>query len=714
MNKIRNKWQVAWQVPALVFVCLLPGTPGDAQKGNDDAELQLQAALHKQLVDGDLEGAIKQYKDIVARFSGNRPVAAKALIEMGGCYEKLGKEEARKAYERVLREYGDQGAAAAEARARLAALSGLAAGKNHGELTVRRVWAGPEVDTSGTPSPDGRFLTYVDLETGDLALRDLLTGENRRLTKKGTWSNSAEWALSSVVSPDGKQATYDWLNKDYQWDLRVVGLDGSGPRILYSNKEVYLPDPVAWSPDGRYILARFFRRDRTVQIVLVSITDGSIRALKTLDWRSPEKMCFSPDGQTIAYDFPPQQDSPNRDIFLLSSDGSRQAPLVENPADDRLLGWTPDGTRVLFASDRTGSMSVWSVRVANGKSQGVPELIKADVGQIAGLGFTRKGAFYYGLQIGTQDVYVATLDVAAGKLLTPPRPIATRYLGFNSSPYWSPDGQYLAYASERRPLQLGPGSKVIVIRNIKTGEERELVPKLTFFQLGPWSPDGRSLLLTAEDPKGRGGVFRIDTETASVSSVQLSEPGMVIRRCVWSPDGKAILYLRDNTAAKSFCLVRGNMETGQEKELYRVAAPGIIGLAIAVSPDGQHLAFVLSQSRNQPVLVMVISTNGGEPRKLLEVREPAPIRTDTWSIAWTPDSRYIVIGKGRFAPQEPKIELWRIPAEGGASQKLGLAMDYLREVRFHPDGRQIAFTAGFYSSEVWVMENFLPVSRAAR
>src|SRR6266851_1181746 len=90
---------------------------------DDQAEVLLQAAHQKQLVEGQLEEAIQLYKRIVQEHSGNRAVAAKALLEMGQCYEKLGNTEARKAYERVLREYGDQNEAAAQARARLAAIS---------------------------------------------------------------------------------------------------------------------------------------------------------------------------------------------------------------------------------------------------------------------------------------------------------------------------------------------------------------------------------------------------------------------------------------------------------------------------------------------------------------------------------------------------------------------------------------------------------------
>ena len=43
------------------------------------------------------------HKNIVANHGGNRAVAANALLHMGQCYEKLGKAEARKAYQKVLR-----------------------------------------------------------------------------------------------------------------------------------------------------------------------------------------------------------------------------------------------------------------------------------------------------------------------------------------------------------------------------------------------------------------------------------------------------------------------------------------------------------------------------------------------------------------------------------------------------------------------------------
>jgi len=86
-----------------------------------DIEMQLEAAIHREIVLGDLQGAIGQYQDILAQPGKTRPVAARALFQMGQCFDKLGRRrEARDAYSRVVNEYGEQTEVAARARARLA------------------------------------------------------------------------------------------------------------------------------------------------------------------------------------------------------------------------------------------------------------------------------------------------------------------------------------------------------------------------------------------------------------------------------------------------------------------------------------------------------------------------------------------------------------------------------------------------------------------
>jgi Tol biopolymer transport system component len=268
-------------------------------QGVTEAERLLQKALQKETVDGDLKAAIDQYKEILSRRDASRAVAAKALFQLGQCYEKLGNVEARKSYEQLVREYADQADLAAEARTRLVALA-QTAGSQDKSMAVRRVWAGPDVDLEGGVSPDGRYICFVDWSTGDLAVRDLVKGENRPVTNKGSRSDG-EYADFATFSPDGKQLANGWCDKKGWYNLRAIAIDGSAPRTLHRSEDYDYFLPEAWSYDGKYILS-IVGQKKGFAIALVSTADGSVRVLKPVDWRCPQ-LSISPDGQWIAYDF---------------------------------------------------------------------------------------------------------------------------------------------------------------------------------------------------------------------------------------------------------------------------------------------------------------------------------------------------------------------------------------------------------------------------
>ncbi len=396
-------------------------------------------------------------------------------------------------------------------------------------IVTRQVWSGTEANSVAAPSPDGRYLSFTDWNTGDLAVRDLTTGQNWRLThKKGGWENWHEYAESPVFSPDGKQVAFGWYNQQDVCGLHVVGMDGSEPRVLNPGAGF----PAGWSQDGKSILALVPLRGGVRQAALVSTADGTVRVLKTFDWRSPslDAVRLSPDGRFVAYDVPVDE-AGNRDLFVLSVTNGQLTPLVQHPAQDRMLGWTPDGKSVLFLSDRTGSWGAWLVEVADGKPLGVPKLVKRDTGAIRPLGFVRDGSFYYGIRDQGANVYTATSANGAPSLLV------KRYLGANQRPAWSPDGKNIVYISVR---SRGVTAPTLCVQSMETGSEREYSPKLLEFGYPEWSPDGRSVLVWGADLQGRGGSFKFDLETQQVTPALVGEYSIHPR---WSADGKAIYYI---------------------------------------------------------------------------------------------------------------------------------------------------------------------------
>ncbi len=381
----------------------------------------------------------------------------------------------------------------------------LAEAANAGdEVTLRRIWAGSEVDGMGSVSRDGRYLSFTHWETGNLGLRDLVAGETRLLTNKSVWAESEDYAGPSVLSPDGQRVAYTWFNEGSALnELRVIGLNGINggehPETLYSNPEVSL-EPLAWFPDGSRILLRFVRKDRTAQIVVFDTDDRSVKILRTVNWRWPGKAVLSPAGRYILYDAPVGNDQNAPHDILLAADGSSETPLVSHSADDKVLGWTPDGASVLFASDRGGRRGAWLLPVADGKAQGEPKILKPDLDAGTPLGFSTDGSFYYNRSTPMMDVYTVPIDFEQGKPVGKPERVAERFVGANRAPAWSPDGKYLAYNSLRDLPR--SGTPTLVIRTVETGEERDFSVDMQYFPRPRWAPDGRSLVLpsAAKEP----------------------------------------------------------------------------------------------------------------------------------------------------------------------------------------------------------------------
>ena len=675
---------------------LLPAASAGVQKGQQ-AQLLLEQATKMELIDGDLKGAIETYQQILSLEGVPRAVVARALLQLGQCHERLGDAEARKAYERLVREFADQAQVVAQARVRLAGLEG-----RDGAMRVRQIWAGLlDALWGAAPTRDGRYVTFQG-EGENLAVRELATGKTRRLTNKE--KGSLEFAELSEPSPDGKEAAYAWYNSNGFLDLRAVGLDGSNLRVLYANREVAELRPVDWSPDGKDVLVVFARRDKTGQIGLVSARDGSVRILKTFDRGSPGRARFSPDGRYVAYDLSEQAASPARDIAVFAVDGGRETVVVRHPANDRLFDWTPDGRRLLFGSDRSGTMGAWWIQIADGQPMGTPELVKPDLGQdVRPMGFTLDGSYFYEVRTRMSDVYIADVDFASGRVLAPPILATDRYVGSNSRPDWSTDGRELVFLSQRGPGVWG--ARAICIRKTDNGELREIGSGLKNIVGIHWYPDGRSLFAAAERPSGGYGPFRIDVQSGAFEPLDLTSPAPIGQTDgpAWSTDGRTLFYLRWGPAGtKTSLLVARDVATGREREIYSVTEASVYQSGVKISPDNQWLAVAVRNFEGQSQSLTVVPAAGGAAREVLRSAQLAwPI-----SIAWAPDGQGLLFVKQPDA-KNPMTELWLVPIQGGEPRKLGLTAEGMRDLHIHPDGRHVAYTSGADRSAVWVMENFL-------
>lgn len=384
----------------------------------------------------------------------------------------------------------------------------------------------------------------------------------------------------------------------------------------------------------------------------------------------------------------------------MSVEDGRERAVVEDPSDDRLLGWVPGTDYVLFESDRTGSHDAWVVEVKDGRPTAPPRLVKSDLWASVPVGFTEEGAFHYGVRVSTRGAHLANIDPETKRMIGEPTPVDPRLPGTNQRPQWSPDGRYLAY------LKRNNGSeRAVAIRSMETGETRYIEAKANIGSSRPprWSPDGRSFLFNGWGGNGRGGLFQVDVQTGETRTLTLFQENGESYWSDWAPDGETVYYRVDygeESRIEAF-----DLESGVTRVLRSVQPPDwIVMVWVDVSPDGRQLAFW--EWGEGTARLLVIPTAGEEPdtpaRELLawEIgRANSANMADVW---WSGDGRYVMYQ----AKEGDSARLWRVPAEGGDPEPLELILG--EQPEFSPDGTRIAFDWGESKWEIWVMENYLP------
>jgi Tol biopolymer transport system component len=215
------------------------------------------------------------------------------------------------------------------------------------------------------------------------------------------------------------------------------------------------------------------------------------------------------------------------------------------------------------------------------------------------------------------------------------------------------------------------------------------------------------------------GLWRVSTDGGAPQKLDVNMKGL--HHPAVHPDGRRISFNAESE--QPYALYSRNLETGEEHVLLQ---SDNISIYPAVSPDGRQLAVTRIQGDNS--LMEILPLGGGNRLEILRIRAAEAL---LGFCTFSPDGREIFFS--RRTPKGERVELWRVPAQGGAPARTdvwvpqipdqaGWDSDYggivpaptdysvqqFRGLTFHPDGRRFVFDAGFDRSEFWAMENFLP------
>jgi Tol biopolymer transport system component len=544
----------------------------------------------------------------------------------------------------------------------------------------------------------------------------------------------------------------------YRQEVRILDLQAgtAAPRTVFTAEPREMLFPHDWTPDGKSIAMEILSAE-SLKVGMLSVESGSFRVLRTMlpNTRAGNgaSMFISPVGRYVAFDFL-TAGKPGRDIVVVDVAAGAEVATITHAADDALMGWTSDGDNILFASDRSGTWTIWSAAFRPGSALAEPRPVARDINPVdVALGVTASGEIWSLKKApsNSSEVKVSSIDFATGQVLVPPTDIATEYLGTNSNPVWSPDGNYLAYISIRGTYYVP--RIVLVIRSLTSNDVQEVRPALT--NVGPspnppqalWTPDGRSIILLGAGSAGEG-FYTVDVRTGATTFIVGGTIGGGSTNALrlpfgpksLSPDGQRLYYRRGRGAqAAGGSIIERELISGTERTicsgaegdlsqdgvlLYCFRTPygsdqqvivetnlssgatrDILAPATArrvwVSPDGQSL-LVAGENVGNVAVAHILSLRTGAP--------PVEITKQLVRfILWAPDSRAVVLGEGG--------EVWWTPTDGRPRRLLdALQFAGLQGVDLHPDGRRVArvYSAPRGLDEVWVLRGVLPAVKGGR
>jgi eukaryotic-like serine/threonine-protein kinase len=530
-------------------------------------------------------------------------------------------------------------------------------------------------------SPDGRWL--ITCAGATLQQRDARTGKPR-----GPSWKAAGPVAALLWSPDGKLVVT--LGNQLQWWDAATGKPHAPCTPAPDRKRVTTsPNPLAFSPNGRWLICRFPTFQTETVLVHDAATGKPLGPPVTVDSLHGE-VRVSPDGTTLATvrsGLGGLQEG-RVQLWRTATGKARGAPL-QPEGDAACLAFSPD-SRLLATGGRDGAARLWEVET--GRPHG-PSLGHA--GQVTGVAF------------GPDGRLLATLDEGGTVRLwqtavPPPRKPALEVSASHFA--FGPNGKWLAVVGEKairrwelttlrplgRPLRqeepsealaCSPDGTLLAVgtaKGIRLWDVASGKPHGTLLEF----PQGLAVLAFRRDGKylaamsGEGVVQMWDPATGKLHDPPFKGGGAqaAFFDLQISTDGKLV------ATRCTFGVLLWRADTGQ------ALPPSARQITCAMSPDGKVLV------------------GGGEGAEGLSVQDPLTRRT----VVRLPGARFSLLpaefspdGKLVAVPNEDQtVQLWDVTTGKRHGPRL-VTRQPIQRVVFAPDGKLLVTVAAGGDLRLW-------------
>ncbi|GAB3032154.1 amidohydrolase family protein [Spirosoma pulveris] len=477
-------------------------------------------------------------------------------------------------------------------------------------------------------APDGKQVAYISDRTDAPGVYVLPLGGTEKLVTPSTSK------LAGVSwQPDGSQLFYNTLNNTQSGLARASVADGKA-EILTEAKEDVFPFRASWFSADTYLYTAdgLLKRRRlgsataqTIPFQVVITLPRNTYKRKTYDFdsRKPQLVkgikgsAISPDGKQIAF-------AALGDLWLLTKGNKVPERLTKGQSMEVEPGWSADGTKLTYVSDRNGNMDVWIRDLKTGQDRLLVDMAddlhyptwSPDGSKIAFYQSDPRNAW------GRSTLYAADVTYTADVTVPKTRKLHES-LFVPSQASWSPDGKTIAvsalhpYSSRYRE-----GVSEVLLLSFDGKNDRYVSPApnhslATRGQNGPvWSPDGTKMayvldgLLWITDVKPDGTIVGTPRQ---LTTEQAETP-------TWTSDSKSLLFLATDVFKQVF-LSDGHIDTYPMDLSWTISQPtGTVVVHAGRLFDGKSSTY-----RNNVDIIIdghrikaVLPHQAGRPGKLID------------------------------------------------------------------------------------------------
>jgi dipeptidyl aminopeptidase/acylaminoacyl peptidase len=283
------------------------------------------------------------------------------------------------------------------------------------------------------------------------------------------------------------------------------------------------------------------------------------------------------------------------------------------------------------------------------------------------------------------------------------------------SPEISPDGRWVAYTVRETNWEDNAYDTQIWLADVQTGATRQLTSSKKSSQSPAWSPDGQKLAFIS-DRTDKRQVYVIDPTGGEAEALTTAENVESVDAFAWSPDGRTIAYTA--TEPKSNAVKDREKKYGEFQVVeqdYRMSRLSMIDVkshatraltaagaftvgSFAWSPDGRSIAF---DHRTNPTPaasgsadISIVTVADGSVRKL--ITQDGPDSNPEWSPDGSRIAFQTVMGRGDFFYANTVVAV--VPAAGGTPTSLTASFDEDPSiVKWAPNGLFFAASEHTYS-----------------